>query len=107
MWIIRVVWLCGPANSHFYDLRVGFYDLVLPVFAETRTLISAKNAGPYDTNRLIQNILTNMKEIPVSDKPSRMAYERPSVEVTELVPEFILAASGEATVMPRGWDWNI
>ena len=47
-----------------------------------------------------------MKEKFVSGKSSREAYEKPSVEVTELVPEWIIAASGEAPDMPHGWEWN-
>lgn len=47
-----------------------------------------------------------MKEFPVFDKSSREVYEKPSVEVTELVSECILAASsGEAPDMAPGWDW--
>ena len=48
-----------------------------------------------------------MKEILVFGKSSREAYEKPSVEVTELVSECILAASGEAPDMLPGWDWNL
>lgn len=47
-----------------------------------------------------------MKETPFNDMLSRQAYEKPSVEVTEMVPESIIAASGEAPDMTPGWEWN-
>lgn len=34
----------------------------------------------------------------------RQAYEAPSVEVVEVVPESIIAASGEVPGMEHGWD---
>ncbi|SKC57397.1 hypothetical protein SAMN06298214_1421 [Bacteroidales bacterium WCE2004] len=47
-----------------------------------------------------------MRENPFEDKSSRLAYEKPSVEVTEMVPESIIAASGDAPDMAPGWEWN-
>ena len=34
----------------------------------------------------------------------RQAYEAPSVEVVDVVPESIIAASGEVPGMEHGWD---
>ena len=34
----------------------------------------------------------------------RQAYEAPSVEVLDVVPESIIAASGEVPGMEHGWD---
>ena len=47
-----------------------------------------------------------MKENPLNDKSLRPAYEKPSVEVTEMVPESIIASSGDAPDMTPGWEWN-
>lgn len=33
-------------------------------------------------------------------------YTSPECEMLEIKPEGIIAASGEAPDMPRGWDWN-
>lgn len=37
---------------------------------------------------------------------SKQPYEAPTVEVVEVKPEGIIAASGEVPDMPRGWDWD-
>ena len=34
----------------------------------------------------------------------RQTYEAPSVEVVDVVPESIIAASGEVQGMEHGWD---
>lgn len=34
----------------------------------------------------------------------RQTYEAPSVEVVDVVPESIIAASGEVPGMEHGWD---
>lgn len=47
-----------------------------------------------------------MKENPLTDRTSRLAYEKPAVEVIEMIPESIIAASGDAPDMAPGWEWN-
>lgn len=47
-----------------------------------------------------------MQERPLFYTFSRQAYEKPSVEVIEMVPESIIAASGDAPDMAPGWEWN-
>jgi len=36
----------------------------------------------------------------------KQPYEAPTLEVVEVKPEGIIAASGEAPDMPRGWEWD-
>ncbi len=48
-----------------------------------------------------------MQERPLFYTFSRQAYEKPSVEVIEMVPESIIAASGDAPDMAPGWEWNL
>ena len=45
-----------------------------------------------------------MKFYPSLCVSSRPVYEAPSVEVIEIVPESLIAASGEAPDMEHGWD---
>ncbi len=47
-----------------------------------------------------------MQERLLSYMSPRQAYEKPSVEVIEMVPESIIAASGDAPDMAPGWEWN-
>ena len=37
---------------------------------------------------------------------SKQPYEAPTVEVVEVKPEGIIAASGDAPNMAPGWEWN-
>ena len=45
-----------------------------------------------------------MKTNPSLGVSSRQVYEAPSVEVVDVVPESIIAASGEVPGMEHGWD---
>ncbi len=64
-------------------------------------------AAPFPTLiHQIQMIINPMQEHPLFCMSSRQAYEKPSVEVIEMVPESIIAASGDAPDMAPGWEWN-
>ena len=47
-------------------------------------------------------VLLHFMEVSTIKQP----YEAPIVEVVEVKPEGIIAASGEVPDMPRGWEWN-